>query len=416
MKKLQTLAVLALLMLIFWGCSQPPNPSVSSTATAPSTSESNGFEWHDCTWYGPLGEAAFLTEDLFFFLSGDQSILTCSDVNTGTTIALCNKIPCQHDDQFCEASIFGDKYTPIFFWNDGIYYTETDGYGTHLYRRNADGTGLSEVATLCEAEMEKGDVDIFINYSILADGKYYFGADIYTVEILEGGVLQDKRLKSQICCLDLRTGKQTVLVDSPGDDAVIVLMAAGGNKVVYSCSDNLSVSNTDPDYANALRSSAISLICVDENTKQQKTILEKTRAEFNAPKFYDGCIVYSRYNAETTEHRTAFDLNTLEESESMLMGVSIINRQYGLKAYWDSGSRTNHVVELETDARLPLELPGNFRLLAVSDRGLVVRMTEFNKHKEEPTDETTLYYIPVSALPDGIQAEDATVLYHYRHN
>ena len=100
----------------------------------------------------------------------------------------------------------------------------------------------------------------------------------------------------------------------------------------------------------------------------------------------------------------------------MLMGVSIINRQYGLKAYWDSGSRTNHVVELETDARLPFELPGNFRLLAVSDRGLVVRMTEFNKHKEEPTDDTTLYYVPVSALLDGIQAEDATVLYHYRHN
>ena len=72
MKKLRTLIVLALLMLIFWGCTQPPNPSVSSTATSPSTSESNGFEWHDCTWYGPLGEAAFLTEDLFFFLSGDQ--------------------------------------------------------------------------------------------------------------------------------------------------------------------------------------------------------------------------------------------------------------------------------------------------------------------------------------------------------
>ena len=410
LKKFPTAALIALLLLsVLGGCAQQPTPSPSTTTELPD------FPQDDVTWYGPLGEAAFLTEDLFFFLSGDQHILTCSDVNSGTTVALCGKIPCQHNDQFCEASIFGDKFTPIFFWNDGIYYTELDGYGTHLYRRNADGSGLSEVAILCEAEMEKADVDIFVDYSILADGKFYFGATIYTVVVLEDDALQHQALKSQICCVDLKTGKQAVIVDSPGNEEVICLLAAGGNSVVYSWEKKLNVSSTDPNYAQILKDSTVTLIRADENTKKQAVILEKTRAEFQAPKFYDGCIVYNQYDYDSNDHRTAFDLNTGEEFRSMLMGVSIINLDYGLKAYWDTGSRTNHVVEMKTDTRLPLELPGNrFQLMASSGKGLVVKMTEFDKYDEYPNDENALYYVPISALSDGIQPEDALKLYAYR--
>lgn len=402
------LAVL-LLLSVFPSCT----PQVETPPSG--TTGSFAFPAEPVTWYGPLGEAAFLTDDLFFFLSLDRHILSCSDLNTGITVALCSKTTCTHENEYCEAYIFGDQFTPIFFWNDGIYYTELDGYGTHLYRRNADGSSLSEVAILCEAEMEKADVDIFVDYSILADGKFYFGATIYTVVVLEDDALQHQALKSQICCVDLKTGKQTVIVDSPGNEEVICLLAAGGNSVVYSREKKLNVSSTDPNYAQILKDSTVTLIRADENTKKQAVILEKTRAEFQAPKFYDGCIVYNQYDYDSNDHRTAFDLNTGEEFRSMLMGVSIINLDYGLKAYWDTGSRTNHVVEMKTDTRLPLELPGNrFQLMASSGKGLVVKMTEFDKYDEYPNDENALYYVPINALSDGIQPEDALKLYAYR--
>lgn len=324
---------------------------------------------------------------------------------------------CKHDEGSCEASIFGDQFTPIFFWNDGLYYTEIDGYGTHLYRRNPDGTGLSRVATLCEEAMKEDDVSIDVVTSILADGKFYFHAEITTVTPEDDGLIS-KKLKDQICCVDLGSGKQTLIAEHLGDENQISLLAAGGNCVVYSLAKWLSVGITDPEYANALKASTVKLIRTDEKTKEQTVVFEKAWADFYNTKFFNGSILYYPYNSDINVHCTAFDLNTGKETSSTLMGTSIINEEYGIKSFWDPEQKSICVVANKTDTRLPLELPAStFRLKAVSSRGLVLQTIEMYRYDDaEAPHETTLYYIPISALPDGIQAADAVNIYSYRHH
>lgn len=393
----------AVLSGLFGGCTAP-------------TSQPGPQE--EIVWYGPLGEAAFLTDDLYFFLSRDKMLLSCTDVNTGVTIPLCNKVMCMHDDVYCEASIASDQFAPVFFWNDGLYYTEVDGYGTHLYRRNPDGTGLSRVATLCKEAMKEDDVNIYISFSIMADGKFYFLADIITVS-REGDVLISNTAKIQICCVDLRSGKQTVIAEYLGDDNQITLLAASGNSVVYSLAKRLTIDTTTPEYANALKASVVKLIRADEKTKEQTVIFEKKWADFYNPKFFNGSILYYPYNSDANvHHRTAFDLNTGKETPSTLIGTSMINEEYGIKSFWTPEQKSICVVANKTDTRLPLELPAStFRLKAVSSRGLVLQMTERYRYDDaEAPHETTLYYIPISALPDGIQTADAVNIYSYRHH
>lgn len=397
--------------------------SVLLGCTAPASQQPDPGLQGNTVWYGPIGYgpvdgAAFLTDDVYFFVDKNTSLLSCSDINTGVTVPLCNKVMCEHEDESCEAYLVGSYYNNmIFFWNDGLYYTEKDFYGVHLCRRNPDGTGLSKVATLCYEEQEKADVEIAITSMILTDGKIYFLADITTV-VREEDVLISKMLKIQICCLDLISGKQTVVAEHLGDNNDVALLAAGGGSVVYSWAEMPSASNADPGYLEALTAGAAKLIRVDEDTKEQTVLFEKTRADFNNPKFFGSSIFYYPYEYDEDTRRTAFDLNTGEETSYTFMGTSMINAEYGIKKFWEAGEgSTICVVENKTETCLPLELPGDSCYLkSVSDQGLVLELTQRYLYEESPRHKTTLYYIPISALPDGIQAADAVKLYEYRHD
>ena len=83
--------------------------------------------------------------------------------------------------------------------------------------------------------MEENDVDIGVTTGILADGKFYFHAEITTVMPENDGLIS-KKLKDQICCVDLGSGKQTVIAEYLGDDNRIEFLAAGG-----SCSITVTV-------------------------------------------------------------------------------------------------------------------------------------------------------------------------------
>ena len=165
------------------------------------------------------GSASILREgaisDTGYYYLNSRRLLYYVDFESGVNVCLCSKAGCTHDGDGCEAEIPNNSgiLSTMFFYNGGIYFTNIDEYGWVLYRRNADGTGESKIATLCEKYM-KEDPEIEVNAFCftVADNYVYYYAEIRVV-VREENVNTYQNKLTALLRLDLRTGKEEILAE-----------------------------------------------------------------------------------------------------------------------------------------------------------------------------------------------------------
>jgi hypothetical protein len=198
-KYLQILIALLIIILCLAGCNQ----------------EAKADKWVGADSY----DGAF-SDTGYFYLA--ENVLYYADFATGINVCLCPKVGCQHDNEdICEGWL-DDVDDQMFYWNGGLYYLTGDGYGVHLCRRNADGTGLSAIATLCEEYLEDEQKrSIRFANKIITGGYLYYTAEIEIIEVIDG-VSRPKTERCLLRQLDLKSGQEKTLVETTDQGIALV--------------------------------------------------------------------------------------------------------------------------------------------------------------------------------------------------
>ena len=154
-KRLFTLCLVVLMSLPLFGCGED-----QGTAQAP---EASSPAWEDeSSWVLAQTKPCALTDEGFYFAS-ENGTLCFADTSNGISVCLCSKPGCLHNTEWCDAIVSSAPISrPMFFWNHHIFYVAEDEFGTHVYRRNADGTAKTVVADLGTRYIEERmSVDLY---------------------------------------------------------------------------------------------------------------------------------------------------------------------------------------------------------------------------------------------------------------
>ena len=254
-----------LLCLLLCACGQKPSSGSSRLRRSGVFSES-GYYW------------------------SELDILKYTDLSAGTTVCLCQKVGCSHTDiDVCEAYVDVGIQGELFYWNDGVYYIMDDQYGMQLCRRNADGTGLSVVTTLCKDYMEENE-EISCNFQdgVILDGKLYYCTSVYAVVETEPQVFTSENIYDLINCVDLRTGKEETLVKKDGGRLNLAGLQDG---VLYYEETDLGDTSAE-NYTDTMGELPSRLNRYDLSTGETATVLEKKLDDFRGVEAIIGSKVY----------------------------------------------------------------------------------------------------------------------------
>lgn len=341
-----------------------------------------------------------LVDDGYYYI--DNDFLRYLDMNTGVSVYLCSDVLCPHNEpDICEAGII-DHFTQnlMFFANDELYYIETDGNGSSaLMRRDADGLGLQRIARLGESFMGK-DRSVNVGQYMLSEKWLYYQASIGGVVNTEfGPIVRD--MNQVLCRLNLNTGKNEVLVEF--DSGSLVLVSVKEDAMLYQLVDTPEAEPLyDEDgfpylpqeYYDQLPDSPSRLMYWNQKTGESTLLLEKRNFDMQGLKCYGGKVIY--YNSAADE-RYSYDLKTGEVAEMELITGTIINEDYML--HTKDGIQA--ILNLKTGKTYPISMQGqSFSVYNRSENWVIFAAKQGN--------ERICYYIPMAALADGIQAEDAT--------
>ena len=379
-------------------------PTDGSAPTEGTHTGNYGIDFSDNDGWALNTNSAFfgvVVDDGYYYLAEDM-ILRYLDMNVGTSVVLCSKIPCSHSNGSCEA--FLSDYASqekMFWWNDGLYYIESNGHNVSLLmRRNATGMAEEVVARLGESLMGS-DREVSVAEFVIADGWMYYLAETFAVMQLADGSLMSTKDKSYLCRVNLNSGKDSVLVEY--SDGYLRLVTARADAMIYVEYDTpefeLQLDDQGmliyPDgYYEDLAKSPANLMRWDEATGQSTLLLERTNETLDSVKAYGGNVIFVE---ENHEHRYAYDLQTGQLSELDMISGALINETYML--HFEGG--VHSIKNMKTGKTYPIELGGGTaRVHAVSDKWLILRV------RIEGID--TVYYIPMDAIADGIQRSDAT--------
>lgn len=366
--------------------------------------------WEQCAGGGRDG--IFVDEGYYYTVS--SGYLYFMDVNSGVNVCLCSKVGCTHNsnknnpEEHCEARLNGDL---VCYWKSGIYYTKTDNYGCHLYRRNSDGTGEQHIMQLCkeytEAQMEVGNPETWF----VGDSIYYLSA-INSVSVTEDGYLSavDTRVVKRI---NLQTKKEEEILSVPAE-IQIRIVAVRPDGLLYL---RYQYPDRDADnYEELLSEVKFELIHLDTATGESNVLLEKNKGEI----FRSITVIGNTYLYCVTENGQeavhSLDLNTGKDSflyEILDLG-NIINENYGLRLTGGSLENMQYIlVDLKTGKDLPTEFAGQrLTVRSASDDGVVIVR---RLQKEGESGSTTIYsYFTLESLKDGLQEADAIDFYIHR--
>ena len=365
-------------------------------------------------WVPAAQQKGCFSDTGYYFLSA-EGLLHYTDLSSGTTVSLCPKVGCSHEDpETCEGHIGGSGRN-MYFWNDGLYYLGNDVYGTHLYRRNADGTALSKVLTLCEDYMEElGQVNVVIQFSVAVDGLLYYEAELSSFAD-SGSELAAEDVASVIRRIDLRAGKEETLLEDK--ESNLQLLCARTDGFLYSSAKQLHLKDypTQEDYFAESGKQACRFYQWSAETNQSTLLFEKTVSEGSPHQNQLGgnkilCSNSAFENDVLTYTYYTYDLSTGEYIQMYhgLIDILIAGRYRYSRA--SMGQRSEWVLEdLESGKQLPCVqfYDGNcfIRLQCVSAKGTV--LTRASKDGGE----RIYFYIPTEALADGLQLEDCLDFY-----
>lgn len=387
----KSLFIIMVLLLLPAGCT----PS-SSTDWVPYRSSTGAF--------GEQGYYYISSAGCLYFLDVENSINVC----------LCSKVGCPHDTTVntdpaavhdCEAFLpdsFVNEFM-MFFWDGGLYYLDSDEYGMHLIRRNADGSGLRPIGTICQPYIEERKT-VDVQSFICADGYLYYCADICG--------LKDSVIEIESCVLrrmDLKSGKEEELISVPGYE-YLSLCAAKGNGVLYQ--HYLIPEPTDaPDDTEKRQNSPVRLMLREEGTSEDTVLLEKTFGEgLNYKTIIDGALLYTTKEGDSYVTRS-FNLNTKEDKKvSNETSRTYITEEYALRT--DPKTKEISIYQISKDTFLSNEFE-QYSLQFLNISGEKIIFCRLIASPDNPTiiEKKIYFFVDIDALVDGLQKEDAVDFY-----
>lgn len=401
------LSLVLVFAFVLSGCAVDP---VGTTTTGANTTEGThnrnyGLDLSSVDGWAVVANSALygaIVDDGYYYQSDDGQLLYL-DMNVGTSVILCSKVGCKHKGGECEGYLpDAETRKMMFYRNGGLYYIERDIEGALLVmRRDAAGMAKERVARLGEKLMG-ADREVTVSDFVVTDSCLYYLAETYTVSQTADGGFFSVRDKSFIARVNLKTGKDETLLSY--GDGYLTLVTARDDAVIYAEYDTPEIEIQIDDmgmieypegYYEDLANSPAYLKCWDEASGQSVLLLERTNATMHPPKSYGGKVIF--VDEGDGENRYAYDLKTGQIDELDMISGSIINGTYML--HIESGVQT--IMNMETGKKYPVELTGGvIRLYNCSDKWLILSLMKPGGYD--------YYYVPMSAISDGIQAEELT--------
>lgn len=401
-RKLQPIAwLLALVCLLGAGCDKKAENPTEAPAV-----------YGDRDWVWASNENGAFSEDGYYYLSAG-GFLHFLDIEGGLSVCLCSKTACLHEkeeDVFkqeeCEAKLSGfTSLTPVFYWKDGLFYVLSDAYGTHLYRRNADGSGLSKVSTLgARYAQEKKDVELF-SFAVAA-GCLYYDAEVKGIIRDETGAGIVQRELCYIGRVDLQTGKDEVLC-SDAENFLALYAAAEDAALVFSYGEP-DLAYEDPGYREAVLEEPCRLLCWNGTDGKLTQVFEKTLRKCQTVTMVDRGMLFYKSSGEEGGATYSYDLRTGKEALVSSAALRHIHGRFALQMGKDG---TWQLREVPSGRLLPIELGNDFLSVgAVSEKGFILE----RGLKEDNSNRITarvFCYVTYEALEDGLQEADLTPFY-----
>ncbi len=342
--------------------------------------------------------------ELGYYYFDNHCILHYADLATGNSVALCSLPGCPHEEEDCEGYIDAAGFSGnMFFANDHLYYYENP---CKLHSRSAIGTEEKLVGVICEKYLEDGcGVD---KPRMMPSGKWMY----YTTTVYKEDAGGDRISETVVLGrMDLTNGKDTVIYEHTVQGNVSLHFLRPGavreNGILYLQCDGIEAKWKDPDYQQKSEEAVVKLQHWDADTGKVTTLLEKPQYEM-----MELCVVYGqklyyygRVTADGDVCLFSYDLNTgaAERIPDMDPITSWMGGSYvtvlGAKPF---NLETWEFVAQEGRRIVPV---------AVSDIGFVTRESVPREDKPNDTAAVEYYYIPFSAMADGIQDSDKTLLY-----
>lgn len=364
----------------------------------------------DRRWFSADAYKGAFSDTGYFYLA--EGYLYYADFAAGVNISLCPKVGCKHNNELtCEGWV-GSAEEQMFCYGDKLYYLDSDMYGTHLYRRNLDGTGLATVATLCEDYLkELENCHIKFEKKVVSGGYLYYTVEVRAYESVNNE-LTSKYLYTLLMQLDLKTGKEkTILMRYSG----ITLVAAKGSRIRYILGDNIGEVDISDLSAlkEAYKKTMIQMVELDTVTGKEKVLFEKSKYDFFTLESYSGNkLIYLTYESEDdyTGIYRVYDISTGKDAFFYEGAIeNLIAGRYSLSK--DPHDPKQYVLlDLENGKELPCHSFYDsgcvYRLVSASDEAVILRRYPRPENGVGKITEQVYSYVPVAALEDGLQKTD----------
>ena len=410
LKKKLVAVMLIFLFLFAAGCNNNPaismgDPTQNTQKPTNAQAEIGKMDWvwasNDNGAFSDVGYYYLTSEGFLYFL----------DTENGLSVCLCGKVGCLHDkeeDPFkreeCEGKLSGaGSITPVFYWDEGLFYVEADAYGTHLYRRNADGSGMTKVSTLgSQYTKEQKSVELF-SFAI-ADGSLYYDAEVDSVVQDETGAGVVQRELCYIGRVNLQTGKDETLFSDANN--YLMLCAAASDAALILSKGRPDLPVDDPGYAEALLNESAELLFWNGTVGEPVEVFQKTiRQCANITLVADGYVFY-KSSAKESIATYRYDLRTGAEEKISDSAIRHINGRYALRM---DNAGIWKVYDLQAKAFLTNDFSeDSLAIGTVSEDGFILLrgIREGNSIKER------IYcYVTLMALEDGLQEADLMPFY-----
>ena len=410
LKKKLIALVLVFLLLFAAGCGNDPMISTGDPTQSTKMPANTPTEIDKMDWVWASNENGAFSDVGYYYLTS-EGFLYFLDTENALSVCLCSKVGCLHDkeeDPFkreeCEAKLSGaGSITPVFYWDGGLFYVEADAYGTHLYRRNADGSGMTKVSTLgSQYTKEQKSVELF-SFAI-ADGCLYYDAEVDSVVQDETGAGVVQRELCYIGRVNLQTGKDETLFSDANN--YLMLCAAASDAVLILSKGQPDLPVDDPGYAEALLNESAELLFWNGANGEPAQVFQKTiRQCSNITLVADGYVFY-KGSAKESIATYRYDLRTGAEEKVSDSAIRHINGRYALRM---DNAGIWKVYDLQAKAFLPNDFSGDsLSIGTVSEDGFILLhgIREGNFIKER------IYcYVTFVSLEDGLQEADLMPFY-----
>lgn len=415
--------------------SSTDNTNSTDNTDSPASTDSNVLlhdqEW---VWIGPRNKQGALSEDGYYYVDPTNKKLSYADLTGKGSIILCTTIGCKHNSSQCDAHLSTSPFSPIFFWNEHLYYVD-DIHTKALLRRDAAGLKLLEIGKVGEKyiEMKYNAAEEFnqnlnisweINSYLQAEEYMYYCAQLEVTALIdkdEPNVFRTYSIGSYIGRIHLSTGKDEVLAEQISEKIGVnfLLCAASEDGVLFLSSNGVDASPEDESFVEESRQMPITLNYWSEKTGEIKQVFTKCKKDFSELQLVaDGKVYYTTQGNNDINYMGDLYAYDLKTGTDTLVAENAYYLHYGggyaMRRSPDKEGYT--LCNLKTGEILPQELEGAKPIRAYSNDGCVLQgfFNEVIKNEDGSEDvlmKSVTYYVAYASLADGLQESDLVQLY-----